>query len=184
MFTMSIILLFGILIIFILAIYMFAAMKKGSSDMEKPNKLKSFTTTIALDKCMKTIIKFAQNNEYKVDDFNDRDAIIILSDSTSLMSYGNLYPIYLSKHSDSTLFIEVGIRSKATQIVGLDAPHSRCFNGIRSAIFSIENEKSTDNVLSINSNSLNSLFCSYCGKPNTPNENKKFCDGCGHELKI
>jgi hypothetical protein len=114
---------------------MFAAMKKGSANMKKPSKIKSFTTNTPVDKAMKTIIQFAQSNGYKVDDFNENEAIIILSDSASLTSYGNIYPVYLIKHHDNTLLIEVGIKSKSTQLVGLDTPHERCFNGIKTALY-------------------------------------------------
>jgi len=173
-------LLIGLVVAGILLI--FAAMKKGSSDMKKPNKLKSFTTNAALDKSMKTIIQFAQNNKYKVDDFNESDAIIVLSDSASLTSYGNIYPIYLSRQSDDTIMIEVGIKSKSTQLIGLDAPHSRCFNGIKTAIYAIVTDISSDKVISTNTDSVNYLFCSNCGKPYFQIDNNKFCDSCGNKF--
>lgn len=112
-------------------------MKKGSTKMKKPSKIKSFKTNISLDKAMKTVIQFAQSNGYKVDDFNENESIIILSDSASLTSYGNIYPIYLTNLSDNSILIEVGIKSKSFQVVGLDALHDRCFNGIKTTIYSI-----------------------------------------------
>jgi len=127
----------GIIIGIIVAsiFFIFAAMKKGSTKMEKPRRIKSFTTKTPLDKTMKTIIQFAQSSGYKVDDFNENDAIIILSDSASFTSYGNIYPVYLKKQSDNSLLIEIGIKSKLNQLIGLDAPHERCFNGIKTAIY-------------------------------------------------
>ncbi|SEA56435.1 hypothetical protein SAMN05443667_105266 [Flavobacterium gillisiae] len=113
----------------------FAAMKKGSVKMKKPSRIKSFSTTSPLDKSMKTIIQFAQSNGYKVDDFNETNGIIVLSDSASLTSYGYIYPVYLITQSDNSLLIEIGIKSKSTQLIGLDAPHERCCNGIRTAIY-------------------------------------------------
>ena len=126
-------LVIGIIMAGILLI--FAAMKKGSTKMKKPSRIKSFTTNTPLDKAMKIVIQFAQSNGYKVDDFNESDAIIVLSDSASLTSYGNIYPVYLMKQTDNSLIIEVGIKSKSTQLVGLDAPHERCFNGIKTALY-------------------------------------------------
>ena len=127
----------GLLIGLIMAgiLLIFAAMKKGSTKMKKPSRIKSFSTNTPLDKAMKTTIQFAQSNGYKVDDFNESDAIIVLSDSASLTSYGNIYPVYFLKQTDNSLNIEVGIKSKSTQLVGLDAPHERCFNGIKTALY-------------------------------------------------
>lgn len=48
-----------------------ASMKKGSSKMKKPSRIKSLTTEVSLEKAMKTIIQFAQNGGYKLDDFNE-----------------------------------------------------------------------------------------------------------------
>ena len=114
----------------------FAAMKKGSTNMKKPSRIKSFSTTMPIDKAMKTVIQFAQSSGYKIDDFNETKAIIILSDSASLASYGNFYPVYFKKRSNESLLIEVGIKSKVTtQLFGFDTPHAKCFNGIKTVIY-------------------------------------------------
>ena len=80
-------------------LYIFAMMKKGSSKMRKPNRLLSFTTKTSIEIAMKTIIQFAQANGYKIDDFNEHESIIVLSDTTTLLSMGFVYLIYLSKPS-------------------------------------------------------------------------------------
>ena len=126
-------LFFGFILLIIILIS--ASTKKGTSKMSKPSRIRSFTTKTPSDKVMKTVIKFAQSNGYKVDDFNERDSIIVLSDSASLTSYGNIYPVYLIKQPDNLLLVQVGIKSKATQVVGLNAPLERCFNGIKTAIY-------------------------------------------------
>lgn len=128
-------LIIGIILISIFLIY--SSIKKGSTKMKKPNNIKSFKTNIPFDKAMKTIIQYAQSNGYKVDDFNEAESIIILSDSASLTSYGNIYPIYLINQSDSSILIEVGIKSKSFQVVGLEALHERCFKGIKTAIYAV-----------------------------------------------
>ncbi len=127
-----------LIVIIIAAIaLLYAATRKGSTDMKKPNRIKSFTTNVPSDKAMKTIIQFAQTNGYKVDDFNDNASTIILSDSATLTNYGNIYPVYLVRQSNNSVQIDVGIKMKAGGLIGLDASHERCFNGIKSAIFAV-----------------------------------------------
>ena len=153
--------------------------------MKKPSRTKLFTTNAPLEKAMKIIIQYAQSNGYKVDDFSETKQIIILSDTASLTTnFGYIYPIYLSKQSNETLSIEVGIKSKTIQLAGFETPHSRFFNGIKTAIYAIENEKSNYKTISTNSKNINSLFCSNCGKAYLLNENVKFCNECGNEFEL
>lgn len=179
-------------------------MKKGSSKMKKPSRIKSFSTKTTLEKAMKNIIQFAQNTGYKVDDFNETDAIIVLSDSTSLTNYGHIYPVYLTNHSDNSITIEVGIKGKANQLMRLDAPHERCFNGIKTAIYaasvipeipyaldpksgSVTNSRNTsyqsENSMTNQGNNTvqpstnKTKFCTECGKSVSMNDS--FCISCG-----
>ena len=112
-----------------------AASTKGSSTDGKPSNSKSFETNLELNKALKLIIQYAQNNDYKVDDFDAEKSIVVLCDGTSLTSYGNTYPIFLSKKDENTTLIEVGIKSKFASTVSAGSLHDKCFNGIRTAIF-------------------------------------------------
>lgn len=116
----------------------FVNQKRGDSKMNKPSKIKSFTTNISLDKAMKIIIQFAQSNGYNVDDFNEIDSIIVLSDS-AYFRYSFIFPVYLSKQSDNSIMIEVGAKSKfpmPEQSYNKEIlTHERCFNGIKTAIY-------------------------------------------------
>ncbi len=113
--------------------------KKGTSSMEKPtNRMKAFITDLPINKSMKAIIQFAQTNRYKIDDFNEEKAIIVLSDEHKNAgggTYGFIYPIYLSQHAPDEILIEVGIKGKMPYVTGYDTPHERCVNGIKSAIY-------------------------------------------------
>ncbi len=113
-----------------------AAMAKGSTTMKKPDRIKSFTTQVPLDKAMKTIIQFAQSSGYRIDDFNETDGIIVISD-TNTIRQGYIYPIYLIKQPDNFLSIEIGIKSKQPQFAGFDHPHERFLNGVRTAIYAV-----------------------------------------------
>ncbi len=112
-----------------------AASTKGSSTDDKPSNAKSFETNLELDKALKLIIQYGQNSGYKVDDFDAEKSIVVLSDGTSLTSYGNIYPVFLSKKDENTTVIEVGIKSKFASTVSTGSLHDKCFNGIRTAIF-------------------------------------------------
>jgi len=76
----------GIIIFAIVAVIILISInkKKGTTDMKKPNKISSIITDIPIDKAMKTIINFAQIGGYKVDDFNEKDAIIVINLSCDL----------------------------------------------------------------------------------------------------
>ncbi len=115
-----------------------AAMKKGTTSMEKPKRIKSFTIKLPIDRAMKAIISYAQNGGYKVDDFNETDGIIILSDSATISSYGAIYPVYLKKESDNSLLVEVGYKTKGSPIaIQNPVPHERFFNGIKTALYAV-----------------------------------------------
>jgi hypothetical protein len=114
-----------------------SVMRKGSTKMNKPIKIKSFYTEGYFDKSMKIIKEVALSNGYKVDDINENKGIIVLRESTSLISSGNIFPIYLIVQTDKSLLIEVGIENKSVEIALLDPPHERCFNAIKAA-FEIE----------------------------------------------
>jgi len=112
-----------------------ASMNKGSTKMSKPSRLRTFTTDKSKEMVLKTILKFAQSNGYKIDDFNEAEAIIVLSDSATLTSFGNIYPVFVTEIDDNLVKIEVGIKSKAMQQGGLNVLLDQCCNGIKVAIY-------------------------------------------------
>ena len=122
----------------VVIMFIIAGNKKGKTDMKKPSKTISISTDIDIKKAMKTIISFAQTNGYKVDDFNEDEAIIVISNSASARSYGFIFPIYLSKLNDNKVNIEIGIKSKSgTQTYGpiFNKNLDDCVNGIKTAIY-------------------------------------------------
>ena len=124
--------------ILIISVALYFNNKTGSTDMEKPSKTSSFTTNVQLDVAMKAVIKFAQSNGYKVDDFNEQGAIIVLSDVPKPTTYGNIFPIYFRKQGENTVEIEVGIKSKSPMPVYHTVGNQsleRCFIGIKTAIY-------------------------------------------------
>lgn len=126
-----------IVIVILSVTYGIAAMRKGKFSMSKPYKILSFNAGVSIDKAMKLIIQFANQNGYKIDDFNESKFIIVLSNSATITSYGFFFPVYLTRQGDNTMtFIEVGIKSKLIQwgpIVSRN--HEKCFNGIKATIF-------------------------------------------------
>ena len=122
-------------IILIAIIIIIVAMQKGTTEMSKPSKVYTFYSEVAPDKVMKTIIRFAQNDGYKVTDFNEEKMQVVLSDNISLTSFGFFFPIYVSIEEEKTK-IEIGIKSKAGQIGPIvNREHEKCYKGIESAIY-------------------------------------------------
>lgn len=134
----------GIVLLFTGLQYQYASMRKGKASMKKTDKSLSFVSPIAIDKAMKTIIQFAQSNGYKIDDFNESNSVIVLSDLTTMAgvafanSGGYIYPVYLSKQTDNSILVEVGIKHKIFKLgYPPSAPLAKCFNGIKAALFVI-----------------------------------------------
>ena len=117
-----------------------AVMRKGSSAVKtKPGQLMSFTTLMTASDVVKTVVRFAQQTGYEIDDIADSGERIILSDSTTLTSVGYFYPVYVSKQNDGNTLVEVGIKSKVLQVGPIASTIAsrrleRCFNGIKAAI--------------------------------------------------
>ena len=118
--------------------FFYAGNKKGKTDMKKPGKTTSISADIPIEKVMKTIINFAQTNGYKLDDFSEKDSIIVISNTASAKSFGFIFPIYLSTLNDGKVNIEIGIKSKSgTQSYGpiFNQNFDSCINGIKTAIY-------------------------------------------------
>jgi hypothetical protein len=123
-------------------IYWIASMRKGTISMNKPEHILSFTSDFPAEKVMKIIIQYANQSGYKVDDFDESKFIIVLSDPPTLMSMGFFYPIYLVQQNDGKTSIEIGIKGKIIQFqMGpvVNRYHEKCFNGIKTAIYSNNN---------------------------------------------
>lgn len=122
-------------------VYGIAQMQKGTVSMSKPLRILSFTTKCSADKVMKIIINYANQSNYKVDDFDENKFIIVLSDSPTFnplvkKGYGFFYPIYLTRQNSGEIYIEIGISSKLIQWGPIvSRSHEKCFNGIKAAIF-------------------------------------------------
>ena len=113
---------------------MVAEMRKAPK--RKPHKLMTFTTTMTPHKALKSIIEFALQGGYKIDDFTEAEGHIILSDLVSLTSFGFFYPIYVSMNNSGSTLVEVGIKGKASIVGTIGLRHQeRCFNGIKATIF-------------------------------------------------
>lgn len=104
--------------------------------MNKPSRLKSFEVDSEKNDVLEKINEFARDSNYRIDDIDQNEGIIVLSDESSFWSDGYIYPIYIGQNEEGALYVEVGIKSKnPVQISGFKKPHKRCFNEVKS-IFS------------------------------------------------
>ena len=105
--------------------------------LKKPRRyIKSFETTLRTDEVMKSIVNFAIRTGYRIENFDEKEGRIILSDGITLTSWGFFYPIFISKSDSGSTVVEVGVRGKAS-IVGTIAfrCQERVLNGIKGYIF-------------------------------------------------
>ncbi len=122
------------IVIIIAAFLIIAGMRRAPR--KKLRHLMSFTTTMNIKEAMKVVIDFALQGGYRIDDFEETEGRIILSDSVSSTSWGFFYPIYVSKNDDGSTLVEVGIRGKAPIAGTIALRHQeRCFNGLNAFIF-------------------------------------------------
>ena len=121
----------------LLLLIIIAAMRKGSSALKsKPKRLKSITTTNNPQETLKTIIRFAQQSNYKISVIDETKCQLVLDESLTFTSWGFFYPIFVSQSADNTTMIEVGIKSKLIQVGPIvSGHHERCVNGIKAALF-------------------------------------------------
>ncbi|RAR72554.1 hypothetical protein [Flavobacterium aciduliphilum] len=137
--------MFGIIIALIISIGIFVLNqnKKGSVDMDTSKNITTIKSNLSLQKTLKVIIKFAQNNGYKVDDFDESKGVIILSDSASFSTNTNgyIYPINIFEKNESEVMIQIGTDNKSLINKSFLGPlgnraHENCVNGIRTALYS------------------------------------------------
>ena len=61
---------------------------------------------------------------------------IVLEESASASSWGFFFPVFVSKQSDGSTLIEVGIKSKLVQVGPVvSRSHDKCVSGIKAALF-------------------------------------------------
>ena len=96
----------------IIAIFVFnSEFQKRSLKKTKPYYSEIFSTDLPPYKTFKTIMAFATNNGYRIDDFDEQNLGLILNERMTLTSYGSLYPIYIRDNTGKTM-VEVGVTSK------------------------------------------------------------------------
>lgn len=127
-------LIFGIFIACIGLII--ASMRNGSSALgSKPSRLHSFSTTGNPEETLKAIVHFAQQSGYKVPAFEEAKGQLVLEESASATSWGFFLPIFVSRQSDGSVLVEVGIKSKLVQVGPIvSRSHEKCVNGIKAAL--------------------------------------------------
>lgn len=148
---------------------------KGSSNIKKSQNLKFFKSDLDIKTSMRIVNEFAPSGGYLVDDIDEINNIIVLSNIPAYNNWGQIFPVYFSSIGNQTL-IEIGVKAKVSPYVFrfiLAEHQNKCFNGIRSAFYA-ESNKKFDNS--------GKIFCSNCGKPYSPNESIKFCPECGNRF--
>jgi hypothetical protein len=101
----------------------------------KPQRMESFSTMFSPEESLAAIICFAQASGYKISNLDETKKQVLLEEPISLWSYGFFLPVFISRHSDSSTLISVGIRSKFIQYGPIvSRSHNRCINGIKAAL--------------------------------------------------
>ena len=114
-------------------------MKKSPQNVKeaiKSSKSASFTIKNDKSQALKTIVRFAQANGYKVDSIDDAQYTVVLSDSVSATTWGFFYMIQIDDYSAGNNKISVGVKSKVTQggpIV--DRNLEKCVNGFKATFY-------------------------------------------------
>jgi len=114
-----------------------AAMRRGSSAIvSKPNRLQSFSTAGSPQETLKAIVRFAQQAGYKISAIDEGKGQLVLEEPASATSWGFFLPVFVSRQSDDSTLVEVGIKSKLVQIGPIvSRSHERCVSGIKAALF-------------------------------------------------
>ena len=169
--------------ILITAIFTIAAAFRSHTSFigTRPKKMKFFVTENSVDATKQAVIKFAQYNGYSVVFNDDVNGHIIFEEGIGWTSYGFFYLIYITKQSNTTTLVEIGIESKSIQNYG-PIPNRRldkCVNGIQSMLMLIKNDYATISVQQPTpiEPSKNSKYCTSCGKQMSLES--KFCTNCG-----
>ena len=116
--------------------------RKGSLKKTQPHFTETFLTDVPPYKTFKAIMEFATKQGYRIDDFDDQQLAVILNERMTLMSYGSLYPIYITPQGAKTM-VEVGVTSKFPKFFLISPINrklvtlrlERMLNGIKGAVF-------------------------------------------------
>ena len=114
-----------------------AAMRRGSSALgSRPRRLQAFTTADSAQETLKAIIRFAQQAGYKVSAMDETKGQLVLEQPTSLSAgSGFFFPVLVSRQSDDSTLVEVGIKSKLFAAgPGVSRAHEKCVTGMRAAL--------------------------------------------------
>ena len=131
---------FLIPVIIIVIFIVIAASKSGSSvQTSDAVRLTPIVTIVPLEKVFDAITEFAKYNGYRVDTIEKQNGRIVLSESASISSWGNFYPIQIKTRDDGKTIVEVGIRGKISQKgFDINKNHQRCVSGIQSQLSALE----------------------------------------------
>jgi hypothetical protein len=125
-----------------------AETRKGSLKITKPHYSQTFITEVPASQTFKSIMEFATNNGYRIDDFDEHQLAVILNERMTLTSSGSLYPIYVRQYATRTE-VEVGVTSKFGKAL-LISPVNKKFvtlrlermvNAIKGAVFAQNKER-------------------------------------------
>lgn len=121
--------------------FIIAAMRRGSSVIgSKTSRLQSFTVATNPQETLKAIVRFAQQAGNKISAIDEAKGQLVLEESASATSWGFFLPVFVSRQSDNSTLVEVGIKSKLVQVGPIvSRSHDKCVNGIKAALFAERN---------------------------------------------
>ncbi len=125
-----------------------AETRKGSLKTTQPHYSQTFFTEVPASETFKSIMLFATNNGYRIDDLDEHQLSVILNERMTLTSSGSLYPIYVRQHATRTE-VEVGVTSKFGKALLLSPVNKkfvtlrleRMVNAIKGAVFAHNNKE-------------------------------------------
>lgn len=115
-----------------------AATRKPSTAIgERPNRMLSFDTPASRSEVARSVVRFAQNSGYAIEEISPNEDSIVVSEPPTLTTWGFFYPIFLTDQPNGGTMVEVGVKSKLVQYGSLTArSHERFVNGVKAAIYS------------------------------------------------
>ena len=121
--------------------FIIAAMRRGSFVIgSKTSRLQSFTVATNPQETLKSIVRFAQQAGNKISAIDEAKGQLVLEESASATSWGFFLPVFVSRRSDNSTLVEVGIKSKLVQVGPIvSRSHDKCVNGIKAALFAESN---------------------------------------------
>jgi hypothetical protein len=125
-----------------------AETRKGSLKTTKAHYSQTFTTEVPPSQTFKSIMEFATNNGYRIDDFDEQQLTVILNERMTLTSSGSLYPIYIRQYATRTE-VEIGVTSKFGKALLISPVNkkfvtlrlARMVSAIKGAIFAQKKER-------------------------------------------